>query len=191
LVILIGDTKSRWTAKLAGRAHLAGFDPARSPRFRWREAPIPPQARVQLETALGAIELELDAVAAPITAKNFLRYVNDRLYNDGAFFRTVTTLNQPTNTVKIQVVQAEASQARTNEFYPAIPLERTRDTGLKHLDGTISMARLGPDTAQDNFFICIGDQPDWTTAANATRMARALPPLARSYAAWISSAKST
>ena len=43
---------------------------------------------------------------------------------------------------------------------PPIPLERTRDTGLRHVDGAVSMARSGPDTAQDQFVICIGDQPE-------------------------------
>jgi cyclophilin family peptidyl-prolyl cis-trans isomerase len=142
------------------RAHLAGFDPAQAPHFRWREVPIPDAPRVRLETELGDIELELDAKAAPITVKNFLRYAHERLYNDGRFFRTVTLSNQPNDRVKIQVLQAEASAARTNEFYPPIPLERTCDTGLHHLDGTLSMARDGPDTAQDSFFICIGDQPE-------------------------------
>jgi cyclophilin family peptidyl-prolyl cis-trans isomerase len=142
------------------RAHLAGFDAARAPRFRWRQVPIPERPRVRLETELGNIEIELDPKAAPITVKNFLGYVQERLYNDGQFFRTVTLSNQPTNNVKIQVVQAEASLARTNEFTPPIPLERTRDTGLHHVDGTVSMARDGPDSAQDSFFICVGDQPE-------------------------------
>jgi peptidyl-prolyl cis-trans isomerase A (cyclophilin A) len=62
--------------------------------------------------------------------------------------------------VKIQVIQAAANPAKSNEFAAPIRLERTRDTGLKHLDGTISMARLGPDTAQNNIFICVGDQPE-------------------------------
>lgn len=142
------------------RAHLAGFEPARSPQFRWRNPPIPDKPRVRFETAQGNIEVELDARAAPITVSNFLQYANQRLYNDGAFVRTVTLANQPTNSVKVEVVQAVATQTRTNEFYSPIPLERTRDTGLKHLDGTISMARLGPDTAQHSFFICIGDQSE-------------------------------
>jgi peptidyl-prolyl cis-trans isomerase A (cyclophilin A) len=145
---------------LSGRSHLAGFNFADAPRFRWREAPIPPKPRVQFETALGDIVVELDFKAAPITVSNFLGYAQQRLYNDGAFFRTVTLWNQPTNTVKIEVVQGGASPARTNEYYPPIPLERTRDTALRHLDGTISMARLQPDTAQHSFFICIGDQPE-------------------------------
>jgi len=144
----------------AERAHLAGFDPAHAPQFRWREQPIPDVPRVRLETELGNIELELDTKAAPITVSNFLCYAHQRLYNDGWFFRTVTLSNQPNDKVKIQVLQAEASPGRTNQFYPPIPLERTRDTGLHHLDGTVSMARDGPDTAQDSFFICIGDQPE-------------------------------
>ena len=116
--------------------------------------------RVLIQTALGDIEVELDAKQAPATVKNFLRYANAGLYADGRFFRTVTAGNQPTNTVKIAVIQAEANAAKTNEFLPPIALQRTRDTGLKHLDGTISMARDGPDTAQDSFFICVGDQPE-------------------------------
>ena len=116
--------------------------------------------RVLIQTATGDIEVELDRNRAPATVKNFLRYVEKGLYRDGLFHRTVTLSNQPANKVKIEVLQAAANPARTNEFLPPIKLERTRDTGLKHLDGTISMARDGPDTAQDEFFICIGDQPE-------------------------------
>jgi cyclophilin family peptidyl-prolyl cis-trans isomerase len=144
----------------SGRAHLAGYEPARAPRFKWRSPPVTDRPRVSIETALGAIEVELDTKAAPATVTNFLRYVQAGLYNDGQFHRTVTLANQPTNTVKIEVIQASANPARTNELFQPITLERTRDTGLKHLDGIISMARGAPNTAQDHFFICIGDQPE-------------------------------
>jgi cyclophilin family peptidyl-prolyl cis-trans isomerase len=144
----------------AGRAHLGGFDPAKSPRFHWRTVPAPEKPQVRFETGLGEFTVELDAKAAPITVGNFLKYAHERLYNDGRFFRTVTPNNQPTNNVKIQVVQAEAGAERVGDFFPPIPLERTRDTGLRHLHGTLSMARNGPDTAQDSFSICIGDQPE-------------------------------
>jgi arylsulfatase A-like enzyme/cyclophilin family peptidyl-prolyl cis-trans isomerase len=116
--------------------------------------------RVLIETAMGQIEVELDLERAPVTVTNFLRYVEKGLYRDGSFHRTVTPSNQPANKVKIEVIQASANPAKTNEFLPPIKLERTCDTGLKHLDGAISMARDGPDTAQDEFFICIGDQPE-------------------------------
>lgn len=144
----------------ADRAHLAGFDFAKSPRFRWRAEPVPEKPRVLIQTEVGDIEVELFPKEAPFTVTNFLRYVHEGFYADGSFFRTVTMDNQPTNQVKIQVVQVQANPAKEKEFFPPIPLERTRDTGLRHLDGTLSMARDGPDTAQDNCFICIGDQAE-------------------------------
>ena len=48
---------------------------------------------------------------------------------------------------------------RREQFAP-VPLERTSVTGLKHLNGTVSMARSGPDTATASFSIVIGDQPE-------------------------------
>jgi peptidyl-prolyl cis-trans isomerase A (cyclophilin A) len=144
----------------AERAHLVGFDPSKSPRFRWRQAEVTEKPRVEFQTTLGEIEVELYAAQAPVSVTNFLRYVLEGFYRDGEFFRTVTASNQPTDDVKIQVIQARAFPSRQNELFPGIPLERTRDTGIKHLDGTLSMARAGPDTAQDHFFICIGGQPE-------------------------------
>ena len=144
----------------AEREHLAGFDPAKSPRFRWRQTAVTDKPRVQLQTPLGEIEVELYAKEAPITVTNFLRYVLEGFYRDGEFFRTVTMDNQPTNNVKIQVIQARGVRSRQSELFSPIPLERTRATGIKHLDGTLSMARNGPDTAQESFSVCIGDQPE-------------------------------
>jgi cyclophilin family peptidyl-prolyl cis-trans isomerase len=143
-----------------GRSHLIDFDPAESPRFRWRKTPILPKPRVLIQTTLGDIEVELDAEKAPITTENFLRYTLEGFYADGSFHRTVTQANQPADDVKIEVIQASADPAREKDFFPPITLERTRDTGLRHVDGAISMARDEPDTAQDQFFICIGDQPE-------------------------------
>ena len=119
----------------------------------------PAPVRVLLRTELGDIVVEVDAARAPITAANFLRYVDGGFYNGGRFHRTVTLQNQPQNKVKIEVIQAGADPAREKQGFPPIPLERTSKTGLKHLDGSISMARDGPDTATSDFFICIGDQP--------------------------------
>lgn len=144
----------------SARAHLAGYDAAPPPRFRWREVPVVEKPRVSIQTEWGEIELELDARHAPITTTNFLRYVQEGFYSDGLFHRTVTLSNQPSNKVKIEVIQASADPSRTNEFFAPIPLERTRDTGLRHRDGTVSMARDGPDSAQDEIFICIGAQPE-------------------------------
>lgn len=142
------------------RAHLARLDLAKAPRFKWRAEPVTDKPRVSMQTELGVIELELDRTRAPITVTNFLRYVEAGFYNGGQWFRTVRSDNQPNDAVKIAVIQASANADKAAEFFPPIPIERTRDSGLRHLDGTISMARTGPDTAQHDIFICIGDQPE-------------------------------
>jgi cyclophilin family peptidyl-prolyl cis-trans isomerase len=143
-----------------GQVHLVSFDPAEAPHFRWREYPLTDRPRVQIDTALGSITVELDAVRAPATTENFIRYVLEGFYSDGEFFRTVTGSNQPNDTIKIAVIQAGASAEREDEVYEPIVLERTNTTGLRHLDGAISMARSGPNSATHSFFICVGDQPE-------------------------------
>jgi peptidyl-prolyl cis-trans isomerase A (cyclophilin A) len=115
--------------------------------------------RVVIQTELGSLEVEVDTVRAPVTAGNFLSYVDRDAYSGGRFHRTVRRDNQPENPVKIEVIQGGLDSTRYRDF-PPIPLERTKDTGLSHKNGTISMARDGPDTATSDFFICIGDQPE-------------------------------
>jgi peptidyl-prolyl cis-trans isomerase A (cyclophilin A) len=114
--------------------------------------------RVVIQTELGDIEVEIDSIHAPITSANFLRYVDLGFYRVGRFHRTVREDNQEGAKVKIAVVQAGLDSLRVRDF-PPIPLERTSVTKLKHIDGAISMARDGPNTATSDFFICIGDQP--------------------------------
>jgi peptidyl-prolyl cis-trans isomerase A (cyclophilin A) len=114
---------------------------------------------VRVETSLGSIVIELYPDRAPGTAANFLRYVDAGHFDGGQFHRTVHSANQPNDSVRIEVVQASVQAERNREAFPAIPLERTIVTGLRHLDGTVSMARGGPDSARSSFFICIGDQP--------------------------------
>jgi len=129
----------------------AGAEPGRGERGD--------RVRVVLETGLGDIEVEVDLARAPITAANFLRYVDAGLYDGGLFHRTVKPGNQPGSAVRIEVIQGGVDPAREGQGFPPIPLERTSRTGLRHLDGTVSMARAGPDTATGDFFVCIGDQP--------------------------------
>ena len=116
--------------------------------------------RVLLHTEVGDIEVELDAKHAPKTAANFLRYVEAGFYNGGEFHRTVTMTNQPQNNIKIQVIQGGIPPSREKDAFAPVQLERTSETGLKHKDGTLSMARDEPDSATSDFFICIGDQPE-------------------------------
>ncbi len=118
---------------------------------------------VEIITEFGTIEIELEVNKAPITVANFLRYVESGLYKDIGFYRTVTLDNQPNDSVKIEVIQGGLSMNRllqADSPYPPIPMERTNLTGLKHLNGTLSMARLTPDSACSEFFICVNDQPE-------------------------------
>jgi len=116
--------------------------------------------RVLLQTEKGDILVELDAARVPVTVANFLRYVDGKFYDGGRFHRTVTPHNQPDNQIKIEVIQAGVRPDKAKDEFPPIKLERTRDTKLAHKEGTISMARDGPDTATGDFFICVGDQPE-------------------------------
>jgi peptidyl-prolyl cis-trans isomerase A (cyclophilin A) len=138
---------------------------------------------VVVTTRIGEIALAVDPASAPVTAANFLRYVDAGFYDGGRFHRTVTPENNananlkaekigagiapdadrsnlPNDAIAIEVIQGGIDPARQDELDNPIPLERTRDTGLRHVDGAISMARLTPDSAVSDFFICIGDQPE-------------------------------
>jgi peptidyl-prolyl cis-trans isomerase A (cyclophilin A) len=115
--------------------------------------------RVLVQTELGDIVLEVDTRHAPNTAANFLRYVDAHHYDGGLFHRTVKMDNQPDSPVKIEVIQAGVNPDRAKDGFPAIALERTNVTGLRHSDGAISMARGQPDSATSGWFVCINDQP--------------------------------
>lgn len=138
---------------------------------------------VEIDTPLGAITVRLDRARAPLTTANFLRHVDEGRFDGGRFHRTVRLDNQsnanlrteaigsgidpaadrnalPNDQIAIEVIQGGANPARVGDRPPPIALERTRDTGLRHRDGTIAMARLSPDSAVSDFFICINDQPE-------------------------------
>ena len=113
---------------------------------------------VLIKTEKGDITVEVDLVKAPVTAANFLRYVDGKLYDGSVFHRTVTLANQPKDAVRIEVIQG--GQLAEEIEFPPIAHETTATTGLKHLDGTISMARGMPGSATSSFFFCINAQPE-------------------------------
>ena len=115
---------------------------------------------VIFETELGAIEMTIDVAKAPGTAANFLKYVDGKFYDGGTINRSVRPDNTVRKDVEIQVIQFQSDRARRSEMFAPIPLERTSVTGLKHVDGALSMARSGPDSATSSFSIMIGDQPE-------------------------------
>ncbi|HSO87446.1 MAG TPA: peptidylprolyl isomerase [Draconibacterium sp.] len=115
---------------------------------------------VVMKTSLGNITCEIDTVHAPVTAHNFLNHIKLNTYSDAVFYRVVRMDNQPVSKVKIEVIQGGLYADENIDRQPTIPHETTKVTGLKHLDGTISMARNTPGTASTEFFICVGDQPE-------------------------------
>jgi len=118
--------------------------------------------RVIIVTGLGNIEAEIYKDKAPLSAANFLRYVDSGKYNNlSGFYRVVRQDNQPDKKIKIEVIQGGFGQDSLIEKYqfPPIAHETTKKTGILHKDGVLSMARYGPGTASSEFFICVGDQP--------------------------------
>ena len=121
-----------------------------------RETIIP----ISIETELGPIQLELYPDRAPTTVSNFLRYVDENRYDDFHFYRVVHMENQPDNDVKIEVIQGGLGFDKHPMELPAIIHETTNKTGIRHLNGTLSMARMDPGTASSEIFLCINDQPE-------------------------------
>ena len=116
--------------------------------------------QVLIKTELGDITVEIYQEAAPITASNFLRYVDESRFKDSCFYRVVRMDNQPDNDIKIEVIQGGLYINNTDKMLPPIAHETTEKTGILHKDGVISMARLEPGTATSEFFICLGEQPE-------------------------------
>jgi peptidyl-prolyl cis-trans isomerase A (cyclophilin A) len=114
--------------------------------------------RVLIDTDAGQITVELFADRAPATAANFLRYVTESRYDGGAFYRVVTMHNQPTDSLRIEVIQGGLDRDGSKRL-PAIPHEAGDRTGIRHVDGTISMARGAPGSASSEFFLVVGNQP--------------------------------
>jgi peptidyl-prolyl cis-trans isomerase A (cyclophilin A) len=121
--------------------------------------PEPTMPRVALDTTAGTIVLALDAAAAPISTCNFISYVVTGDYDGGTFFRTVASETNTASRYPIDVIQAATPRGSDDASRPPITLERTRDTGLRHTAGAVSMARDGPDSATSSFFIVTQDTP--------------------------------
>ena len=112
-----------------------------------------------IKTELGDIYAEIDLKNAPVTSENFLRYIEAKMFDSTCFYRVVRMDNQPDNKIRIEVIQGGRYKDEENGF-PQIIHETTDKTGIKHKDGTISMARSEPGSATSEFFICVGDQPE-------------------------------
>lgn len=111
--------------------------------------------RVAIDTVHGTITLGLYPDKAPITCANFLRYVDEGRLNGAGFYRTLLMSQGPQGPVYGLIQGGTDGDPRRR--LPPIAHESTLQTGLRHLSGTISMARFAPGTATGEFFICVGE----------------------------------
>jgi len=140
-------------APVAPRSQSAATElPAESPA-----SATPPPVVVTLATTAGVIDVEIFTDKAPVSSADFLRYVDEGLYESAAFYRVVTAANDR-GTPKIEVIQGGLRDE--TRVLPPVAHETTEQTGVRHLDGTLSLARgrAGSGSASA-FFICIGPQP--------------------------------
>ncbi len=116
--------------------------------------------RVRIETDSGVIIVALEPQKVPVTVANFLRYVDEKRYDGGSFYRAVTLQNQlpAAQQPQIEVIQG-GIDGDTAKRLPPIVHETNDRSGLKHLDGVISMARGAPGSASSEFFFVINAQP--------------------------------
>ncbi len=113
-------------------------------------APAPAMVRVELDTSEGRIVLDIEKRRAPITAGNFLRYVDGHRLDGVVFYRTVRV--QP----DFGFVQFGVANDPKRAL-PSIRHEPTTLTDVHHTDGAISLARLAPGTGRGDFTIEVGD----------------------------------
>lgn len=134
---------------------LAAPSPASPPLARGRAGEV----RVALETGAGRIVVAVDTRRAPITATNFLRYVDAGKFDGTTFYRAARSKSRP----GVGLIQGGIDDNIRNSFFP-IRHEPTSVTGLRHVDGTLSMARNKPGSAMGDFFICVGPAPSLDAA---------------------------
>ena len=145
--------RRRALASLCALLLLAG---AAAPAPR-RPAPekLPDAMQLAMTTEAGAIVVELDLKNAPITARNFLRYADQRRFDGIVFYRAMRLAwgEQPN-----RLIQA-GTRGDPRRVLPPIAHEPTSQTGILHKAGTLSMARWAPGTANGDFSILLSDMP--------------------------------
>jgi peptidyl-prolyl cis-trans isomerase A (cyclophilin A) len=119
------------------------------------------QPSVRISTEMGDFVVSVDLVRAPVSAGNFLSYVDSGLLDNTSVYRIVSMANQPAATThKIEVIQFGWRGSEGEEPpLPRIAHEPTTVSHLRHVDGTLSTGRKEPGSGGASFFICIGDWP--------------------------------
>ncbi len=106
--------------------------------------------RVQIQTSLGNILLELDGERAPISVANFIQYAEEGFYKGTIFHRVISNF----------MIQGGGHKPDLEEksigLHP--PIKNEYKNGLKNTKGTIAMARMeGANTATAQFYINVAD----------------------------------
>ena len=109
---------------------------------------------VLIETTMGDITVSIETERAPVTAANFLRYVDEDRFDGTHFYRAMhLDWGKPPN----GLLQG-GTQMDPDRVLDPIAHEPTSQTGLSHTNGALSMARYDPGTATGDFSIMIKDQ---------------------------------
>lgn len=77
--------------------------------------------------------------------------MDENRYKEASFYRVVHENNQANKHVKIEVIQGGLFEDNHPDMLAPIDHETTKETGIKHKNGVISMARYGPGTATSEF----------------------------------------
>jgi cyclophilin family peptidyl-prolyl cis-trans isomerase len=104
---------------------------------------------VVMDTSMGPVKIELFDDSAPITVKNFLKYVDDKHYDGTVFHRIIETF----------MIQGGGFDVNGKEkLARAMPIKNEAFNGKLNKRGTVAMARTGdPNSATDQFFINVVD----------------------------------
>jgi peptidyl-prolyl cis-trans isomerase A (cyclophilin A) len=116
--------------------------------------PGPGDILVSLDTSLGPVVIALKARQAPLTVANFLQYVDKKLYDGASFWRSA----KAKSTVDYGLIEGGLQSDPAKVLKP-VAHESTTQTGLRHVDGTVSLARRDPGSGDSDFFICVGEAP--------------------------------
>ena len=104
--------------------------------------------KVKLTTSMGAITLEINSEKAPISAENFVKYVESGHYNGTIFHRVIGTFMIQGGGFTKDLVQKPTNP----------PIKNEAANGLKNDNYTVAMARTGVvDSATTQFFINVSN----------------------------------
>lgn len=150
IILVVAALLGGAVVALSAAAQVAPATPPPTPPPPVVQKPLP---HVALETSLGTIILRIEATRAPITAANFLKYIDARRYDGQTFYRTTRNWGEASTVVQGGV----RSDARL--LYPAVAHEPTTATGLTHCPGAVSIARNAPGSARSDFFVLLSAIP--------------------------------